>query len=100
MTSLVLLLTACIVKNFGKKAKEYFNKPHQRLKAGIKREKFGYNLFMKMTLFLLLAMCFGLAACNMENPVLTAENTNVSNETAPIAMDKTPVLVELYTSEG
>jgi uncharacterized lipoprotein YajG len=55
---------------------------------------------MKMFLFLLLATCFGLAACNMENSVLTAENTNMSNETAPVAMDKTPVLVELYTSEG
>ncbi|HEY0050990.1 MAG TPA: hypothetical protein VGB68_16980 [Pyrinomonadaceae bacterium] len=55
---------------------------------------------MKMTLFLLLATCFGLAACNMENAVLTAENRNVGNETSPLAMEKTPVLVELYTSEG
>ncbi|HEX8247301.1 MAG TPA: hypothetical protein VF599_03875 [Pyrinomonadaceae bacterium] len=56
---------------------------------------------MKMILFLLLATCFGFAACtNMENPALTAENRNVGNETSPIVMDKTPVLVELFTSEG
>lgn len=55
---------------------------------------------MKMTLFLLLATCFGLVACNMENAALTAENRNVGNEASPIVMEKTPVLVELFTSEG
>jgi hypothetical protein len=45
MTSLILLLTACIVKNFDKKAKYYFNKPHQRLKAGIKRNRLGIFIY-------------------------------------------------------
>jgi large-conductance mechanosensitive channel len=100
MTSLVLLLTACIVKNFGKKAKEYFIKPHQSLKAGKKARKFRYNLFMKTILFLLVAACFALAACSVENPVITAENQNIINENPPSPPDKTPVLVELFTSEG
>jgi hypothetical protein len=55
---------------------------------------------MKMIMFLLLAMCSAFAACNVENSVLTAENRNVSNETSPVVMEKTPVLVELFTSEG
>jgi hypothetical protein len=55
---------------------------------------------MKIILFLLLAACFGLAACNMENPVATAENRDAGNETAPVVTDKTQVLVELFTSEG
>jgi hypothetical protein len=97
-----LLLTACIVKNFDEKAKYYSNKAHQRLKATIKSEKVGYSLFMKTILFLLLATCFALllAACRVENPLMTAENSRTSNETALIATDKTPVLVELFTSEG
>jgi uncharacterized protein YcfL len=55
---------------------------------------------MKMILFLLLAACFGLAACNMENQVITAENQSVVDPASPPALDKTPVLVELFTSEG
>jgi hypothetical protein len=53
-----------------------------------------------MILFLLVAACFGLAACNMENPVITAENQGIINKNPTPAMDKTPVLVELFTSEG
>ena len=55
---------------------------------------------MKMILFLLVAACFGLAACNMENPVITAENQSIINAKPAAAMEKTPVLVELFTSEG
>jgi hypothetical protein len=56
---------------------------------------------MKMILFLLLsATFFGLAACQMENQVITAENQSVVNPPPPPATNKTPVLVELFTSEG
>jgi len=55
---------------------------------------------MKTILFLLVAACSVLAACNMENPVITAENQGVINKNPAAAMDKTPVLVELFTSEG
>lgn len=56
---------------------------------------------MKTILFLLLATCFALlAACRVENPLMTAESRRTDNETTLIATDKTPVLVELFTSEG
>ncbi|HEX8734042.1 MAG TPA: hypothetical protein VF721_01880 [Pyrinomonadaceae bacterium] len=55
---------------------------------------------MKMILFLLVATFFALAACNMENPVITAENQGIINKNPVAVMDKTPVLVELFTSEG
>ena len=55
---------------------------------------------MKTILFLLVAACFALAACSVENPVITAENQNIINENPPSPPDKTPVLVELFTSEG
>lgn len=55
---------------------------------------------MKTILFLLVAACFALAACNMENPVITAENQNIIDKNPTAAMAKTPVLVELFTSEG
>jgi len=55
---------------------------------------------MKMILFLLLAACFASAACNMENPVITAANQSDMNPKPAVMTDKTPVLVELFTSEG
>ena len=60
-----------------------------------------YNLFMKLILFLLLLACFALAGCRVENAALTAENQNVINPTPPLpVINKTLVLVELFTSEG
>jgi hypothetical protein len=55
---------------------------------------------MKMILFLLLAACFASAACNMENRAATAQNQTAVNQKTLAAANKTPVLVELFTSEG
>ncbi|HLM01254.1 MAG TPA: hypothetical protein VK400_09400 [Pyrinomonadaceae bacterium] len=56
---------------------------------------------MKLILFLLLLACFALAGCRVENAALTAENQNVINPTPPLpVINKTLVLVELFTSEG
>lgn len=56
---------------------------------------------MKTKIFLLLVLCFAINACSMQKTVVTAENQAIaedkkkSDDTA-----KTPVLVELFTSEG
>jgi hypothetical protein len=55
---------------------------------------------MKIAIFLLVAFSFAFASCAARNQTVAAENQIVAADKTKETTEKTPVLVELFTSEG